>query len=81
MVVLDGLFLAVVSDVVRAAGWKFDEDYDFHHYDLASCLRAREMGLKLRTVMIPVVHWSIGLKDPNDPVFLRNQAVFLKNFG
>lgn len=78
--ILDGLFLAVALDRVLEAGWEFDEQYDFHHYDLASCLNAFELGLRLRTVFMPIVHWSVGNQDPADPVFVRNQKTFLKNF-
>ena len=78
--VLDGMFLAVVKDAASAAGWEFDEAYDFHHYDLASCLRARQAGLKLRTVFLPCVHWSGGLTNMADPIFIRNQKTFLKEF-
>lgn len=80
VVVLDGLFLAVVVSAVQNANWTFDEDFDFHHYDLAACLRAREAGLRLRTVFVPVVHWSPGIKNLNDPVFKRNEARFLSRY-
>lgn len=81
VVVLDGLLLAVVADRAREAGWSFDERFDFHHYDAASCLGARQKGLKLGTIFLPVVHYSMGLKDPDDPAWHRNQKVFLKAFA
>lgn len=80
VLILDGLFLAVVRELTDPVGWRFDEDYDFHFYDIASSIKACSLGLRLRTVFIPVVHWSIGLTDPNDSVFRRNEAKFLAKF-
>jgi hypothetical protein len=80
VLLLDGLFLAVVRERTDPVGWRFDEDFDFHFYDLASTIKACSLGLRLRTVFIPVVHWSIGLSDPNDPVFRKNEAKFLAKF-
>jgi len=79
VVVLDGLFLAVVREKVDAANWRFDEDFQFHHYDVASCISAHEAGLRMRTVFIPVVHSSPGLIEADD-AFRKSEAVFLKKF-
>lgn len=80
VIVLDGVFMAVVKDLVDKANWRFDEDYDFHLYDMASCLRANLAGLRMRTVFIPVVHWSPGIGNVNDPVFVKNQKTFIDSF-
>lgn len=79
--VLDGLFLAVVADRVRDAGIRFDEEFDFHHYDLSFCLRARRAGLQLRTLFVPVIHGSVGLFDLKDPAFVASEARFLAKYG
>lgn len=80
VVLLDGLLIAAPLDVIRGAGWRWDEDFDFHHYDLASSIRAHEKGLRLRTVFVPVVHWSHGLRHGNAQ-FFESEAKFLKKFG
>jgi len=80
VIMLDGVFMAVVKDLVDKANWRFDEDYDFHLYDIASCLKANMAGLRLRTVFVPIVHYSPGIGDLADPVFQRNQRTFLANF-
>lgn len=80
VIILDGVFMAVVKDLADKVGWRFDEDYDFHHYDLASCLKANLAGLRLRTVFIPIVHYSPGIGDLSDPVFVKNQKTFIASF-
>ncbi len=77
VIILDGVFMAVVKDLVDKASWRFDEAYDFHLYDLASCLNAHKAGLRLRTVFVPIVHYSPGIGDLSDPVFRKNQQTFL----
>jgi hypothetical protein len=79
VVMLDGLFLAVALDRVDEVGWRFDEAFNFHHYDLASCIRARDLGLRLRTVFIPVVHWDTG--QITEDVFSASERVFLEKYG
>lgn len=64
-VLLDGLFLAVDSDKMIDNGVWFDDDFDFHFYDLAFCLRAFEKKMKLGTYPIFVVHHGLGEPDDN----------------
>jgi hypothetical protein len=81
VVILDGLFLGVVRDAVDRVGWRFDERFRFHHYDLASCLNAHALGLRMRTVFVPVIHRSVGLLNMEDPEFLKSQDVFLRTYA
>lgn len=78
--VLDGLFLAVNLKRVLEAGWKFNEDYTFHHYDISSCLDANKLKLKMGTYPIHVTHASPGLRDINDTVFQSSQKQFMANY-
>ena len=78
---LDGLFLAVNTQRAREVGWRFNENYDFHLYDLASCLDANKLKLKMGVLPIHVVHESPGLRSLDDPCFVRNQAQFLKEYA
>ncbi len=57
---LDGLFLAVRSDTLRAKSLSFDERFDFHFYDLDFCRQAERAGLSMGTWPISVVHESAG---------------------
>ena len=78
--VLDGLFLAVDLKRVLEVGWKFNEDYLYHHYDIASCIDANNKKLKMGTYPIHVTHHSPGLRNLNDKSFLRSQQTFLRNY-
>jgi len=80
VVLLDGLFMAIALDRADAAGWRFDEAFDFHHYDIASCIRARDLGLRLRTVFVPVVHWDTGL-NRTDPAWAASNDRFVAKYG
>lgn len=78
---LDGLFIAVNTKKILEVGWKFNENYDFHLYDLASCLDANLAGLRMGVLPIHLTHKSPGLSDINDPCFQRNQAKFLQEYS
>jgi len=57
---LDGLFLAVGSETLRAKSLRFDERFDFHFYDVDFCRQAEKAGLRMGTWPISVVHESSG---------------------
>lgn len=79
--VLDGVFLAVNIHRVREKKWKFNDTFDFHHYDIASCIDANTKQLKLGTCMIHAIHDSPGLHSIEDPDWLSSQDKFLKLYG
>lgn len=78
---LDGLFLAINTKRILEVNWKFNENYDFHLYDLASSLDANKKKLKLGVLPIHLVHKSPGLSNLNNETFQRNQAKFLKEYA
>jgi hypothetical protein len=78
--VMDGLFLAVNLKRVLEESWCFNEDYDFHHYDISSCLDANRKKLRMGTYPIHVTHSSPGLRDINDKSFQASQKTFMKNY-
>jgi hypothetical protein len=47
VLLLDGLFIAVDTETMCDNDVTFDEDFDFHFYDLAFCLRAHEKKMKV----------------------------------
>src|SRR5690242_15138043 len=57
---LDGLMLVCKSGTLLSTGIRFDEQFDFHFYDLDFCRQAELHGLKLGTWPISVVHESGG---------------------
>lgn len=59
-ILIDGVFMAVNVERALEVGFKFDEDFDFHHYDISSCLIANEKKLKIGTWNIPLVHHGLG---------------------
>jgi hypothetical protein len=78
--VLDGLFLAVNLRRVLEAGWKFNEAFKYHHYDIAACLDANKLKLTLGTYPIWVTHNSPGLRDINDKSFQQSQDIFYNSY-
>jgi Glycosyltransferase like family len=58
--VIDGLFMSVNAKRLREVGFKFDEDFTFHHYDLKTCLDAKKLGLKIGVWPIFVIHKGLG---------------------
>ena len=57
---LDGLFLAVNTKKLLENDVKFDERFDFHHYDITFCLRSNEKKLKMGVAPIKVTHFGLG---------------------
>ena len=78
--ILDGVLLSVKMESVRRTGWKFNENYKFHHYDIASCLDANKLKLKLGVANIHINHRSPGLKSFDDTSFLESQSIFLNEY-
>lgn len=58
--VLDGLFMAVDVSKALEAGWTFDTNHSFHHYDISSCLLANKKKMKLGTIDIKTLHYGLG---------------------
>lgn len=78
---LDGLFLAVNIERAIEKDWRFNEEFQFHHYDLSSCLDANAKKLKLSTWNINVVHRSLGLWDYNGESFQSSERKFLQLYA
>jgi hypothetical protein len=57
---LDGLFIAVNVDRLLDTNTKFDEDFEFHHYDMSFCLIANKNKLKIGVYPIKVTHFGLG---------------------
>ncbi|WP_256730435.1 bifunctional 2-polyprenyl-6-hydroxyphenol methylase/3-demethylubiquinol 3-O-methyltransferase UbiG [Pseudomonas sp. ANT_H12B] len=57
---LDGLLLAADSERLEQAGVRFDEQFEFHFYDMDFCRSAELNGLSMGTWPLSVVHESGG---------------------
>lgn len=57
---LDGLMLIADSSTLLQHDIKFDEQFDFHFYDLDFCRQIEKKGLKMGTWPISVIHESGG---------------------
>lgn len=57
---LDGLFLAVDINSLLDSKTKFDENFDFHHYDISFCINANKNKLKMGVSPIKVTHFGLG---------------------
>jgi GT2 family glycosyltransferase len=55
---IDGLFMAINVEKVKDV--LFDEQFQFHHYDLDMCMTAKKQGLKIGTYPIWVTHLGLG---------------------
>ena len=55
---VDGLFIS--CKVNEMNGVEFDENFNFHFYDIAFCLRANEKKIKCGVLPIHVIHHGLG---------------------
>ena len=57
---IDGLFIACKVKELREKELEFDEQFNFHFYDIAFCLRANEKKVSCGVLPIYVVHHGLG---------------------
>jgi GT2 family glycosyltransferase len=55
---VDGLFIS--CKVNKLNGTEFDENFNFHFYDIAFCLRANDNKVKCGVLPIHVIHHGLG---------------------
>lgn len=79
--IMDGLFMAVHVPSIAKTDWKFNENYTFHHYDIASSIDANRKQLKLGVFPIHLVHSSPGLMSIHDKVWAESNEKFLKEYS
>ncbi len=78
VLVIDGLFIAISRHALEK-GLRFDEDFDFHGYDISLCLRAWQLGIKCGVEPIYVEHASPGTGFNSD-AYLRSQMKLYEKF-
>lgn len=79
--IIDGVFFSIKTKSIKKSGWKFNEKYTFHHYDIASSIDANKLKLKIGVWPILLYHMSPGLNDLNNQVFLQNQKKFIEEYS
>lgn len=79
--IIDGLFIAVNIKSVRMAQWKFNENFDFHHYDISSCIDANAKKLTIGVYPIYVIHNSPGLKSYDNNYYLDSENKFIELYS
>jgi hypothetical protein len=75
VLVMDGLFMAVNVSSAMKVGLRFDERFNFHHYDITFCLRANRNKLKMGVTPIRVIHFGLG-DSMNTPEWHTSAELF-----
>ena len=81
VVIADGCFLAVHLQTAVEKQWKFNENYKFHHYDIASCIDANKKKIRVGVYPIHITHESPGLKSFEDVHWKESNERFLKEYN
>jgi SAM-dependent methyltransferase len=76
---LDGLMLVAASTRLIESGVRFDEQFEFHFYDMDFCRQAELKGLRMGTWPISVVHESAGAF--NTPAWRAGFDRYLTKYG
>ncbi len=76
---LDGLFLAVRSETLWQHNLMFDEQFDFHFYDMDFCRQAEVASLICGTWDIALIHESGG--NFNSPAWRAGYQTYLQKWG
>lgn len=76
---LDGVFLACHSEFIKAKNLRFDEQFDFHFYDLDFCREAERTGARMGTWCISLVHESGG--NFNSPQWNAAKEKYFAKWG
>ncbi|RQH06067.1 tetratricopeptide repeat protein [Paraburkholderia dinghuensis] len=75
---LDGLMLIVDSETLAKTGLRFDEQFNFHFYDLDFCRQAERRGLRMGTWPISAVHESAGQLGTG---WAETAVLYLQKYG
>jgi len=73
--VLDGLFFAVNVEQILTTPARFNEKFNFHHYDLAFCMECQKHNVSMGVLPINVIHFGLG-----DSMLTNNWEDSNKNF-
>lgn len=77
---IDGLFIAVNVKELTAQNVKFDEEFKFHHYDMAFCLDCNLKKVKIGVLPISVIHHGLG-DSMNTHEWVSSAVNFTKKYA
>lgn len=78
--VIDGLFIAVDSNIFNNFNIRFDERFTFNHYDIDFCRQAEVLNLKIGVCAIWVTHSCYSGDVKNDPQYLESETTYRKKY-
>lgn len=58
--VMDGLFIAVNVEKILKTEARFNEEFNWHHYDLSFCLECQKHNVSMGILPISVIHYGLG---------------------
>jgi glycosyltransferase involved in cell wall biosynthesis len=79
VVLLDGVFLAVNVKKLKTTNTKFDEQFNFHHYDIDFSLACNKNKLKLGVWPFIINHRSPGLANFHED-WLKSNELFVNKW-
>lgn len=79
--IVDGLFVAVNVAAAMQKNWQWNENFDFHHYDIASCIDANKCSMRVGVYPINVFHQSPGLLSLDDVKWSASNKKFLQLYS
>jgi len=79
VIILDGVYICVRTKNINE--WKFNENFNFHHYDIASCIDAFKIGLKLGVLPIHIRHEPIIYDPTKNENWIQSNKKFLELYA
>jgi hypothetical protein len=77
---IDGLFIAVNVKEAIEKNVQFDEEFDFHHYDLTFCLDCNNKKVSVGVLPIRVIHHGLG-DSMNTPEWVASAKIFSAKYN
>lgn len=78
--IIDGLFIAIDTERAVEKQIEFDEDFEFHHYDLAFCLDCNKKKASVGVLPIRVIHHGLG-DSMNTPEWVSSAEKFRAKYS
>jgi GT2 family glycosyltransferase len=75
VVVIDGLFMSFKQPCFDI----FNENFNWHHYDMAMCIEANKRALKIGVWPIFAIHHGLG--EFNNPEWEKSNKLFLNTYS
>lgn len=80
VVVIDGLLMSFKVESLPKDEAVFNAKFTFHHYDMAMCANAKNLGLSIGVWPIYGIHYGLG-EYANDPTWHEMQDKFKKQYS